>query len=405
MVGTDSMRGKITIRLSALMFLQYFIWGSWYVTMGTYLAKALQAGGVQIGQAYSVVPIATIFSPLLVGWAADRYSSSRNLLMMLYGAGAILLYFISTTTDFSMFYMLLLVYSLLYAPTISLSTSLALKHTSELNLSFPKIRFWGTVGWICTGIFIDQIFSFSADQLSYTFIMAGVASLLAAIVTLSIADKREVPVSGESVSSVFSTTNLKLLKDRYFIIFFIAALLVCIPLAFYYAATNLFLNNIGMKDVTSTMTLGQVSEALFLLMIPFFLRKFGVKWMILAGIGAWILRFIFFSFGDVDQRYWMLLGGIILHGICYDFFFVTGQMYVDRIAPAGFKNSVQSLLTMCTYGAGMWLGSLLSGYTLEYYTMAGEIQWDRVWMVPAVIATIIFIFFGLFFKEKQKSYL
>ena len=397
---------KLTTRfqLSSMMFLQFFIWGAWYVTMGTYLDKVLHATGVQVGAAYSAMAIATIFSPIFVGMIADRFFSAQKLLGVLHIVGAALLYYITRIDNPSFFYWIVLLYSLMYAPTLALANSVAFRQMNDPAKEFPSVRFLGTIGWIAVGWMIDKVFKLQTEQLAQTFIIAAVASGILGFLSFTLPDTPpKAKGTKTTMAKVLGADALVLFKDRSFTVFLIASILICIPLSFYYSFTNLYLTEAGMKNVTSSMTLGQFSEALFILLIPFFFRRLGVKWMIAIGMIAWAVRFLFFSYGDAAANLWMLFAGIILHGVCFDFFFVTGQIYTDSKADIKIQSSAQGLITMATYGVGMWIGTLLSGYVKDYYTVDKIVTWKSVWLVPAGIAVAVLLFFLILFNEKRKS--
>lgn len=398
------MNTSVRIRLSALMFLEFFIWGAWYVTMGTYLDKVLHASGVEIGAAYSAMAIATIISPFFVGMIADRFFPAQRVLGVLHLAGAALLFYITTINDPGTFYWILLLYSLMYAPTLALANSVAFRQMKDPGKEFASIRVLGTIGWIATGWMIDKVFKISTDDLVFTFKMAAVASAILGFLSFALPDT---PPKAKGTTATFrqilGADAFVLFKDSSFTIFFIASVLICIPLSFYYSLTNLYLTEVGMKNVTSNMTFGQFSEAFFILLIPFFFRRLGVKWMIALGMIAWTLRFLCFGYGDAGADLWMLFAGIILHGVCFDFFFVTGQIYTDSKAGLNIQSQAQGMITMATYGIGMWMGTLLSGYIKDKYTFDNIVQWRSVWLVPAGIAFIVLILFSLFFKDNKRS--
>jgi len=398
------MKSITRIQLSAMMFLEFFVWGAWYVTMGTYLDKVLHASGVQVGAAYSAMAIATIISPFFVGMIADRFFSAQRVLGVLHLIGAALLYYITKIGDADVFYWILLLYSLMYAPTLALANSVAFRQMSDPSKEFASIRVLGTIGWIVTGWMIDKVFHVSTDQLAFTFKMAAVASLVLGLLSFFLPDT---PPKAKGTKATFSqilgADAFVLFKDRSFTIFFIASILICIPLSFYYSFTNLFLTDAGMKDATSNMTFGQFSEAVFILLIPVFFRWLGVKWMIALGMIAWTVRFLFFGCGDAGANLWMLFAGIILHGVCFDFFFVTGQIYTDSKAGVRIQSQAQGMITMATYGIGMWIGTLLSGYVKDHYTINDIVNWRSVWMVPAAIAAAVLVLFVLFFKDNKKT--
>jgi len=399
------MKTTTRISLSILFFLEFFIWGAWYVTMGTYLDKVLHASGKDVGAAYSAMAIATIFSPFFVGMIADRFFAAQRVLGVLHLLGAGLLYFITTVTDPGHgFYWAVLVYSLAYAPTLALANSVAFRQMNDPGKEFASIRFLGTIGWIATGWLIDKVFKISTDQLAFTFKMAAVASAALGILSFFLPNTPP-KARGQKTSfaQILGVDAFVLFKDRSFTIFFIASVLICIPLSFYYSLTNLYLTEAGMQNVTSNMTFGQFSEALFILLIPFLFRSIGVKWMIAVGMIAWALRFLCFGYGNSGAGEWMLFAGIILHGVCFDFFFVTGQIYTDSKAGVAIQSSAQGMITMATYGIGMWIGTLLSGYVKDAYSVNGIPQWKAIWMVPAAISVAVLILFTLVFKDNKKA--
>ncbi len=398
------MNSSVRIRLSALMFLEFFVWGAWYVTLGTYLDKDLHASGIQVGAAYSAMAIATIFSPFFVGMIADRFFSAQKLLGVLHLLGFVLLYYITTIKSPSAFYWVLLVYSLLYAPTLALANSVAFRQMKDPGKEFASIRVLGTIGWIATGWMIDKVFKVSTENLVFTFKMAGIASAILGLLSFALPDTPP-KAKGTTVTfrQILGADAFVLFKDSSFTVFFIASVLICIPLSFYYSLTNLYLTDAGMKNVTSNMTFGQFSEAFFILLIPFFFRKLGVKWMIALGMIAWTLRFLCFGYGDAGANLWMLFAGIILHGVCFDFFFVTGQIYTDSKANISIQSQAQGMITMATYGIGMWIGTLLSGYVKDKYTIDNIVHWRSIWLVPAGIALVVLILFTLFFKDNKRS--
>ncbi|MDQ3290632.1 MAG: nucleoside permease [Bacteroidota bacterium] len=396
------MKSGVRGLLSAMMFLQFFIWGAWYVTMGTYLANALQADGVDIGDAYSAMSIATIISPFFVGMIADRFFAAQRVFGLMHFLGAGVLFYLTTIQNPDVFYWGILLYSLLYAPTLALANAISFNQMAEPGKQFASVRVWGTVGWIATGWLIDQVFHISPTELGFTFEMAAVASIALAGLSLFLPNTPpKAKNAAVRTSEIIGSEAFVLLKDRSFLIFFISSILICIPLSFYYSQTNQFLVESGMQNATRNMTFGQISEGLFILAIPFFFRRFGVKYMIMIGMLSWAIRFLLFGFGGPDQM-WMLFIGIILHGVCFDFFFVTGQIYTDHKAGEKIKNSAQGMITMATYGIGMWIGTKLSGYVAKNYTISPtEHYWQEIWLVPAAIAAGVLILFAVLFREKQ----
>jgi len=390
------MKPIVFTKLSVMMLLEYFIWGAWYVTMGTYMSEFLGATGTQIGAAYSALAIATIISPFFVGMVADRFFSAQKIMGVLHLVGAALLFLATTVDNNTTFYWIILVYSLLYMPTIALSNSIAFSQMTDPGKQFPWIRVFGTLGWIIAGVLISSL---GLEKSAVTFKMAAIASLTLGMSSFVLPNT---PPKGKTSESPLGTEAFVLFKDKPYFIFFIAAILVCIPLSFYYGFANVFLNEVGMTNVAFKMTFGQISEAVFILAIPFLFNQIGVKKMLLLGMTAWILRYVFFAYGNIDSTIWMLYAGIILHGICYDFFFVTGYMYTEKKAGEKIKNAAQGLFTFATYGVGMVIGTRFSGFTADYYMIDGVYQWQSIWMVPAYIAVAVLIYFLLFFKEKKE---
>jgi nucleoside transporter len=379
-----------------MMFLEYFIWGAWYVTMGTYMGEQLQASGLEIGAAYGALAIATMISPFFVGLVADRYFAAQKIMGVLHLLGAALLFSATYINQSGTFYWVILIYSLLYMPTIALSNSIAFSQMDDPGKQFPWIRVFGTLGWIVAGLLISKL---NIEKTSMTFNMAALFSAALGLLSFVLPNT---PPKGKT-NDALGTDALVLFRNRSYLIFFIAAILVCIPLSFYYGFANKFLNELNFSDAAGKMTLGQVSEAVFILAIPFLFNRIGVKNMLLLGMTAWILRYVCFAYGDTGAATWMLYAGIILHGICYDFFFVTGYMYTEKKAGEKIKNAAQGLFTFATYGVGMFIGTGFSGWIVDKYTKGEGHEWTNIWMVPAYIALGVLIYFILFFKESKST--
>jgi nucleoside transporter len=387
------------VKLSLMMLLEYFIWSSWYVTLSTYMSVNLESSGGQISAAYNALAIATMISPFFVGLVADRFFAAQRIMGVLHLVGAALLYYATTIENNTTFYWVILVYSLVYMPTIALSNSIAFQQMTDPGKQFPGIRVFGTVGWIAAGIMISAL---GVDQSAFTFQMAAISSLLLGLFSFFLPNTPPKANSSTSASNAFGADALVLLKNKPYLVFFLAAVLVCIPLSFYYGLANLFLTQVGMENATAKMTMGQVSEGLFILAIPFLFNRIGVKKMIIIGMIAWILRYILFAYGNSDSNLWMLYGGIILHGICYDFFFVTGYMYTEKKAGDKIKNAAQGLFTFATYGLGMFIGTWFFGAVSDFYTVDGAFDWPKIWYVPTAIAVFVLLYFLVFFKEKRE---
>jgi len=393
------MKTNTGILLALMMLLEYFIWGAWYVTMSTYMSEHLHSSGLQIGAAYSALAIATMISPFFVGLIADRFFAAQKIMGILHLLGAALLFFATTITDNGPFYWVILFYSLLYMPTIALSNSVAFSQMSDPGKQFPWIRVFGTIGWIVAGIIIG---SYQLEKTSSTFLIAAGASAALGLLSFILPNTPPRANTGTSASRALGAEAFVLFKDRPYLIFFIAAILVCIPLSFYYGFANNFLNELQVENAATKMTLGQFSEGLFILAIPFLFYRIGVKKMLLLGMSAWILRYIFFAYGDNGAHLWMLYAGIILHGVCYDFFFVTGYMYTEKKAGQQIKNAAQGLFTFATYGLGMFIGTLFSGFIADKYALTTGHDWKSIWFVPAIIAAAVLVYFIVFFKEKKE---
>lgn len=394
------MKPVVVTKLSFMMLVEYFIWGSWYVTMSTYMSTHLDSSALQIGAAYSALAIATMISPFFIGMVADRYFAAQKIMGALHVIGAVLLYIATQIQDNTTFYWIILLYSLLYMPTIALSNSIAFNQMSDPGKMFPWVRVFGTVGWIIAGLMITAL---KIEGSEFTFQMAAIASLTLGVFSFFLPETPpKGKVAGSTASSALGTEAFVLFKDKPYLVFFIAAILVCIPLSFYYGFANLFLNQVGLENAAGKMTLGQVSEAVFILAIPFLFYRIGVKNMVLIGMVAWFLRYVCFAHGDTGSNLWMLYAGIILHGICYDFFFVTGYMYTEKKAGEKIKNAAQGLFTFATYGLGMFIGTWVSGFVGNYYTVNGQYDWTSIWYVPAGIAVFVLVYFIIFFKEKRE---
>ena len=392
------------IQLSVMMFLEYFVWGAWYVTMGTYLGSNLEFSGTQIGLAYGTLAIAAMISPFIVGLIADRFFAAERFLGVIHLIGAGLLYYLTQATSFGVFYSLLLAYSLCYMPTIALTNSLSFHQMKDPEKEFPPIRVLGTLGFIAS---VSLVSFMKVEDQASPFMLAAVSSVILGIYSFFLP---HTPPKSKgmklSTREILGLDALALLKNPSFLVFFIASILICIPLQFYYTFANLFLNNIGMEYAGSKMTLGQWAEVGFLLVMPFFFKRYGIKWMLLVGMASWALRYILFAFGDLGPNVWMLYAGIILHGICYDFFFVTGQVYVDKKSPESLRSSMQGLITFATYGVGLFIGSVVSGPIVDFYKTSDNpttYDWGEIWILPAAFSLVILLLFGFLFKEGKKQ--
>jgi nucleoside transporter len=399
------MTAAIRVKLSTMMFLEFFIWGAWFVTMGTYLTTTLHATGVQNAGAYATQALGAILAPFIIGLIADRYFSAQKILGVLHLVGAASLYYATTVGDFDKFYPNILFYMIIYMPTIALANSVAFKQLKDPNKEFPWIRVFGTAGWIIAGVLIAWLDWEHKGSLVLTFRMAAIASLALGLFSFTLPDTPP-GKKGQKVTfgEIVGLDAIGMLKNKSYLIFFIASVAICIPLAFYYNFTNPFLNEIGMVKAAGKQAWGQVSELFFMVAMPFFFVRLGVKKMLAFGMLAWALRYLFFAYGDVGNNYWMLMAGIILHGICYDFFFVTGQIYTENVAGARFKSSAQGFITLATYGIGMLIGYYLSGPIVDHWqTSATSHNWQTIWLIPGGIAAVVLLIFLLFFRDKDHT--
>ena len=387
------------------MFLEFFIWGAWFVTMGTYLSQVLSSEGFQIGAAYSTQSLGAIIAPFIIGLIADRFFAAQRILGFLHLIGAVLLYMVAKAESFAAFYPFILAYMILYMPTLALVNSISFRQMNDPSKQFASIRVWGTVGWIVAGLIIGYAMHWETKGLlRNTFYMASGVSAFLGFFSFLLPDTPPKGNTGKkpTLNEILGLDALKLLRNRNFLEFFIASILICIPLAFYYQNANLYLNNIGMKNAAGNMTFGQVSEVAFMLLLPLFFKRFGLKITLLVGMGAWVLRYILFAYGDAGSGVWMLFLGILLHGVCYDFFFVSGQVYTDFKAGEKVKSSAQGLITLATYGVGMFIGFWLAGNIYNRYQLAdGSHDWKMIWIIPAGIALAVLISFGLIFKNEK----
>jgi nucleoside transporter len=428
----------VRTRLSAMMFLQYFVWGAWFVTLGTYLSNARDADTERIftdsfvGDAYGTAAIAAMIAPFFVGMIADRFFSTERLLCVLHIVGAGMLYYLSTITAPQIFYFGLIAYFLAYMPTLALTNSISFHHLEDPARQFPGIRVLGTIGWIVAGLLVGSLF-IAGDRMGLRFEkpfglpftlqlgdelgpqakiepttipmqIAAAAQLLLGIFCLFLPHTPPTrSEGGQTIRDILGLDALALLSQWPFLVFVIGSFLICIPLQFYYTFTNPFLNELGVANAAAKQTYGQMSEIFFMLLMPLFFARLGVKWMLLVGMAAWTIRYVFFAYGDADANMWMLYIGILLHGICYDFFFVTGQIYVDNKAPTRVRAAAQGFIAFVTLGLGLFVGSIVSGRVVDRFSTpeapVGH-DWQSIWLVPAAMAGVVMIVFALLFYER-----
>ena len=399
------------LQLSLMMFHEFFIWGGWFVTLGTYLSNNLSASGAEAGQVFSTQSWGAIIAPFIIGLIADRFINAERILAVLHLLGAVLMYQMYTADNIAVFYPYVLIYMICYMPTLALVNSVSFNQMKNPEKEFSVIRVFGTLGWIVAGLLISFLFHWDSEQstkeglLKNTFLLSGIASLVLGLFSFTL-PKTPPKAKGAKVSigNILGLDALKLLKDKNFLVFFLSSVLICIPLAFYYQNTNSFLSNIGVTNPTGKMTIGQISEVLFLLLLPVFFKRFGIKKTILVGMMAWALRYILFAYGNAGDLTFMLLIGIALHGICYDFFFVSGQIYTDSKAGEQHKSAAQGLITLATYGVGMLVGFAIAGKITDAYKLAdGSFDYKMIWLIPSAIAALVFLLFAVFFKDTKNS--
>ena len=413
----------IKTRLGIMMFLQFFVWGVFFVTMGTYLGKLFEGReGLNsiIGSSYATQTWAALFAPLIVGFLGDRYLNKEHLNGILHLIGAVFLWWVSSIEDPSMFFWALLAFFICYMPTLALVNTITFQNVNDVESDFPKIRLWGTFGWIFAGLTISEsffgLFPFpilpgieDGGSSAVQFKVAAVVSVIYGIYSFTLPasppEGRGEPVN---VVKILGFDSLNLMRNWSYFIFALCSFLICIPLAFYYARTGEFASAMHFGDRTAgVMALGQVSEIVFMALVPFFLFRLGVKWMLLVGMFAWALRYVLF--GLLPGVAPMVVFGIVLHGICYDFFFVTGQLYTDRVAPREMRTSAQALIGLLTYGAGMLVGNYILGWwgdriELDPTTQAGwEAGAKMFWLMPAIFAASVAVFFFLTFWDKSSA--
>jgi nucleoside transporter len=402
----------ITARLSVMMFLQFFIWGCWFVTLGTFLGANFKATGAQTALAFSTQSWGAIIAPFIIGLIADRYFNAERILAVLHLVGAALMYQMFRAPDFTAFYPYVLAYMIAYMPTLALVNSISFRQLTDPSRQFSFVRVWGTVGWIIAGLLISLVFKWDAPDtaaqgaLRNTFALCTITSLALGFYSLTLpstpptADR----AGGFSLRAALGLDALKLLRDRNYRLFFVSSVLICIPLAFYYQNASPFLTEIGTTNSTGKLSIGQMSEVAFMLLLPVFLLRFGIKKTLLLGMLAWAVRYALFAFGAEDNVSVMILVGIALHGICYDFFFVSGQIYTDSKAGAHYRSAAQGMITLATYGVGMLIGFSVAGAVSDKFNANGVHDWYQIWIWPAGFAAAIMLLFALLFRNEAITY-
>ena len=388
------------LQLSAMMFIQFFIWGAWYVTMGTYLGQTLNFTGVQIGLAYGTAAIASMISPFIVGMIADRFFSANHVMAFLNLVGAGLLFWLTQIREFSLFFPVLFAYTICYMPTTALCNSISFENLKDPGKEFSRIRLLGSIGWIVAGVLVSFL---NVEHLATPFLIAGISSIVGTALALLLPYKK--PERSKEKVSFFKMLGFdafKLTKERSFSILLIFSALTCIPLAFYDSFTNLYLNDIGIKNAAAAMSLGQIAEIIFLFTFPFFFAKLRYKGSIGIAIFVWMALYGFFALGASTGLTTFIYAALPFHGFCFTFFFVSGQLFVDEKAPSNLRNSAQGLIAFATYGVGKYLGTLVAGNIVDNYTSGGVYDWVTIWCAPLIMITVIFVGFMIFFKESSR---
>jgi nucleoside transporter len=389
-----------------MMFLQFFVWGAWYVTVGIFMGE--NGMGDISHWAYTVGPLAAVISPFFLGMIADRYFDVEKVLgvMHLLGGAAILAAPFNSGSP-TVFIVLLAVHMLCYMPTIGLTNTLAFHNITDQEKQFPLIRVFGTLGWIAAGVLVSL--GLKAETTAVPFYVAGAASLAMGLFSFTLPHTPPPAAGSGAVTAreILGLDALKQLSSRSFNVFILSSFLICIPLATYYNFAPIYANDVGLENVAFKMSFGQMSEVLFMVLMPFFFRRLGVKWMLVVGMGAWVLRYALFALAAPAGVVWMIMFGIILHGICYDFFFVTGQIYVDKKSTPAIRGQAQGLLVLITLGLGMLIGAQVSGWLNNAFKDGAEVlsaaAWQSFWWVPAAFAGAIMLFFLFAFKDDVDS--
>jgi nucleoside transporter len=400
------MKTKLTFQLSLMMFLEFFIWGVWFVPLGNYLTT-IGFQGEQVGAVFSTLAWGSIISAFFVSLVADRYFSAQKLMGILHLLGGVLIFAASRITEPGLFFWTMLAFMICYMPTVALASTIALHHVSDAGRQFPRIRVLGTIGWVISGLASSAL---NIENTNIPMMMAATACIVLGLFSFYLPDTPPQRREGKvSLASVLGFDALKMMKEKSFAILIISTLLISIPFAMYFQYTNMSMNEAGIENVAGIMSIGQMSEVLFMILMPLIFVRLGVKRMLLLGMFAWVVRYVLFAFGNNAELVWFFYLGIFLHGICYDFFYVTVQIYVDKKAPSSLRASFQGLITFLTYGLGWLIGTNLSGWELQRAQIVNDLQqvigheWKSLMLVPAAIALVVAIFFMIFFKtEKEK---
>jgi nucleoside transporter len=402
------MHPRLVPRLSIFMFMQYLIWGSWYVAMGSYLFNTLKFSGDQIGLAYGAFAIGAIISPFLTGLLADRWFATEKMIGVFNLAGAGLLFLLSKATTFAVFYPMLIAYCALYVPTLSLGNSLSFHHLENSKQNFPRVKIWSAFGWIVAGLIISLL---DAENSSRQFVVAAAMSLFLGLYSFTLPNTPPRNVGKQlRFGQMLGVEALALFRKPSFTIFVVSAFLICIPLYFYFVMMATYLGQLGWTKIAAKMTLAQVSDMIFLALLPWFLKNIGYKKTLLLGMGAWLLRYTLMAYGNGPEAIGtaMLFGAIVLHGICYDFLFITGQMYVDEQANERIRGAAQGLIAFVLWGVGAFVGTKLAGLMMDTHRLPQAVgaithDWRGIWIIPAALAGGVLLLFAAAFHESRPA--
>ncbi len=403
------MQNLLKLKLSAFMFLQYFIWGSWYVSMGTYMSTTLKFGGQEIGAAYGAFAIGAMIAPFFVGLIADRYFASEKLLAFLGLLGGAIMFIIPSLTTFGTFYPMLIVYCATFVPTLALGNSLSLHHLTEPKKDFPLIKTLSAVGWIAGGVTLSLVLK--GEKSSVQFYLAGVASIILGLFSLTLPHTPPKKTGSDvKLGEILGLDALSLLKKRSFAIFIGCMFLICIPLYFYFVNMNLYVTELGWEYTAAKMSLAQVSDVIFLVLLPVMLRYLGYKKTICIGILAWVARYFLLaaSANSIGWSTGMVLTAILLHGVCYDFLFIAGQLYVDDESNDRNRGAAQGFIAFILWGVGNFVGSTLAGHSQSLFTLSKPLgtvahDWHGIWIYPAWGAVGVLLVFLIFFRDPKKK--
>ena len=382
-----------------MMFLNYFVWGAWYVTIGTWLTATLKFSGTEAGAVFGTTALASMISPFFVGLIADRYFASERVLAALHLIGAVLLYFIAHATSFTAVYSLMLAYCLCFFPTLPLTNSITLRHVTNAGNQFPLIRVFATIGWIAMALIIGNL---AVESSSRQFLIAAGCSVVMSLFCLTLPHTPPARESKMTWRNILGLDALVMLRDPSYLVFLIASVLFCIPLTFYFSFTNAYLNDVGVQNAAGKMSLGQVSEVVMMLLMPVIYRNFTLKTILMTGVLAWSVRYALLALGNSGPGMWMFYIAILVHGVCFDFFVMTGQLYTDQEAPPHLRSTAQGFLTFLTYGVGMFAGSLLSGIAVDFFTTNGIRNWRGFWLTSSLGSFTIFLLIAVLFRSEAR---